>query len=455
MQVIEKSGEGLSRVYGVTVPRADLAERLDARIREMAPKMNLKGFRPGKVPAAHVRKMYGRELMGEIVQQALNESSEKALADARVRPAGQPEIDLDQDTVNQAIQGAGDLAYDVKIEVMPEFEPVDPATLTLTRPTHAPTDPEIEEAVTELVGQNRTYAPKKGKAAKAADGDMLIVDFVGRLDGEAFEGGTASDSELVIGSGRFIPGFEEQLVGAKTAETRMVAVTFPDDYPVDRLRGRAAEFEVTVKEVRAPEAGEADDAFAERLGMENLAQLRDRIRERLAGEYDRVSRFRLKRALLDALDSAHQFDLPPRMVEAEFEAIWSQVDADRKAGKLDEEDAGKSEEDLRADYRRIAERRVRLGLVLAEIGRLRNVQISDTELSQALMAEARRYPGQEQEVFKFYRENPQAAAQMRAPLYEEKVCEALFQAATVVDEEVGREALFADDELPEGYAQQA
>jgi len=305
--------------------------------------------------------------------------------------------------------------------------------------------------VAELVAQNRTYAAKKGKAPKAVDGDMLLVDFVGRLEGEPFEGGTASDSEMVLGSNRFIPGFEEQLVGAKAGETRTLNVTFPDDYPVDRLKGRAAEFEVTVKEVRAAEAGEADDAFAQRMGLENLEQLRERIKERLAGEYAKVSRFRLKRALLDQLDAQHDFALPPRMVEAEFEAIWTQVHADLHAGKLDAEDAAKTHDELRADYRKIAERRVRLGLVLAEMGRVRNVQITDSELSQAMAAEARRYPGQEKEVFDFYRANPQASAQLRAPIYEEKVCEALFEAATVTDEEVGREDLFADDELPEGY----
>lgn len=450
-QVVQKSGEGLSRVYGVTVPAADLAEKLEARIRELAPQMNIKGFRPGKVPAAHVKKMYGRSLMGEIVQQAVDESSQKALSEADVRPAGQPEIDLDQDAVNQAIEGKGDLAYDVKIEVMPDFAPADVSTLKLTRLVHTPSDEEIDSAVSELVSQNRTYETKKGKAPKAADGDMLIIDFIGRIDGEAFQGGTAEDSELVIGSGRFIPGFEEQLTGAKKGETRTITVTFPEDYPVDTLKGRAAEFEVTVKDVRAPQEGEADDEFAKKLGLEDLNALRDAIRGRLADEYGRVSRFRLKRALLDQLDSGHDFALPPRMVEAEFEGIWNQVQTDRQAGRVDEDDAGKSDEELQAEYRKIAERRVRLGLVLAEIGRARNIQVTDAELSQAMMAEARRYPGQEREVLEFYRNTPQAAAQLRAPLYEEKVVDAIFGDAAVEDQEVSREELYADDELPEGF----
>ena len=451
VQIVEKSGEGLSRVFGVVVPKADLAERLDARIREMAPKMNIKGFRPGKVPAAHVRRMYGRDLMGEIVQKAVDESTQEALSKADVRPAGQPEIDIDQDTVNQAIQGSGDLAYEVKLEVMPDFQPADPSEITLTRLVHTPSDEEIDSAVAELAAQNRTYAPKTGKAAKVVDGDMVVADFIGRIDGEPFEGGTAEGSEIIVGSGRFIPGFEEQLVGAKKGETRTVSVTFPEEYPVERLKGRAAEFEVTVQDIRSPEATEADDALAERLGLENLETLRERIKERLAGEYGKMSRFRLKRALLDELDSRHDFPLPPRMVEAEFEAIWNQVQSDRQAGRLDADDAAKSEDDLRIDYRKIAERRVRLGLVLAEMGRTRNVQVSDSELSSAIQAEARRYPGQEREVWDFYQQNPQAAAQLRAPIFEEKVVEALFAAAKVEDREVPREELFADDDLPEGY----
>lgn len=454
IQIVQKSGEGLSRVYGVTVPAADLQAQLETRIRELTPQMNIKGFRPGKVPAAHVKKMYGRSLMGEIVQKAVEESSQRALSDADVRPAGQPEIDLDQDAFNQAIEGKGDLAYDVKLEVMPDFTPVDVKSLKLTRLTHTPTDEEIDSAVKELAEQNRTYETKKGKAPKATDGDMVVADFVGRIDGEAFEGGSAEDSEITIGSGRFIPGFEEQLLGAKTGETRTISVTFPEDYPVDRLKGRGAEFEVTVKDVRAPKDSVADDEFAKRLGLDDLATLREALKGRLEQEYGRVSRFRLKRALLDELDSGHDFPLPPRMVDAEFEAIWNQVQADRAAGRIDEDDAGKSEDDLQAEYRKIAERRVRLGLVLAEIGRARDIQVADSELSQAMMAEARRYPGQEREVLDFYRNNPNAAAQLRAPLYEEKVVDAVFTDASVEDREVSREELYADDELPEGYGRE-
>jgi trigger factor len=454
LQIVEKSGEGLSRVYGVTIPAQDLSEKLEAKIKEIGPQLKLKGFRPGKVPPAHVKRMFGRDLMREIVQEALNESSQQALNDAKVRPAASPEMKLISDP-EAVVKGEQDLAYDIEVEVMPDFEPVDVAGLSLARPVYEPSDGDIDEAMAEILGQNQTYEAKAGKAATAEDGDMVLADFVGRIDGEAFEGGTAEDAEIVIGSGRFIPGFEEQLVGAKAGETRTVSVTFPEEYAVERLKGKAAEFEVTVKEVRGPKAAEADDAFAQRLGLTDLPGLRDAIRRQLAEQYGQASRFKLKRALLDELDKSHDFPLPPRMVEAEFEVIWNQVKADLDAGRLGEEDEGKSEDQLRAEYRKIAERRVRLGLVLAEIGRANNVTVSDAELNQAMMAEARRYPGQERQVFDFYRQNPNASAQLRAPVYEEKVVDLVLGKAKVEDRPVSKDSLLAEDDLPEGYGDEA
>ena len=451
LQIVEKSGEGLSRVYGVTVPAQDLSEKLEAKIREIGPQLRLKGFRPGKVPPAHVKRMFGRDLMREIVQDALTESSQQALNDAKVRPAASPEMKMISDP-EAVVKGEQDLSYDIEVEVMPEFEPIDVAGLSLSRPVYEPTDADIDEALGEIVSQSQTYEAKAGKSAKAEDGDMVVADFVGRIDGDAFEGGTAQDAEIVLGSGRFIPGFEEQLAGARAGDARTVSVTFPDDYAVDRLKGKAAEFEVTVKEVRAPKAAEADDALAQRLGLTDLAGLRDAIRRQLAEQYGQSSRFKLKRALLDELDKRHDFPLPPRMVEAEFEVIWNQVKADLDAGQLGDEDKDKTEDQLRAEYRRIAERRVRLGLVLAEIGRASNVSVSDAELNQAVMAEARRYPGQERQVFDFYKQNPQAAAQLRAPVYEEKVVDLVLGKAQVEDRPVSKDVLLADDDLPEGYA---
>jgi trigger factor len=449
MQVVEKTAEGLSRSYGVTVPAAELGAALDARIAEILPTLKLKGFRPGKVPQAHVRRLYGKALMSEVVEKTLSDTSQKVLNDSQLRIASRPEMKPVSD-MEQVIAGHEDLTYDIEVEVMPDFEPVDVSTLSLERLVYHSSDEELETALAEVVAQNRTFETREeGEAAQ--DGDQLLIDFVGRIDGEAFEGGSATDAEIVLGSGQFIPGFETQLVGAKAGEERTVDVSFPDDYQVDRLKGKAAAFEVTVKEVRAPKAAEADDALAERLGMENLEALKTALRGNLDREYVAASRFKLKRALLDALDTAHDIPLPPRMVQAEFESIWAQVDKDRAEGQLSPEDAGKSDEELQAEYRKIAERRVRLGLVLAEIGRRENVSVTEAELGDAMRAEAMRYGSQAQEIFDLLRRNPDIQTQMRAPLYEEKVVDLIVGRATVTEREVPKEELLREDDLPEGY----
>ena len=445
MQVVEKSAAGLSRVIEVTVPAAELNEKLDARIKEVAPQMKLKGFRPGKVPASHVRKAYGRDLMGEIVNTTLNESSQKALEEAKVRPAAPAEMKLTSD-MDKVVAGEADLAYEMSLEVMPEFTPVDPKTLKLERPVYEATDADIDETLKELASQSKSYEDKTGKTVKAADGDQLTIDFVGKIDGEAFEGGSATDADLVIGSGRFIPGFEEQLKGAKVGDEKVVEVTFPEDYQAAHLAGKAATFDVTVKAIKAEAETKIDDDFAKRLGLEDLEKLKSILKDNLNQQYTNAARFKMKRALLDQLDAGHSFDLPPKMVEAEFDGIWRQVEADKEAGRLPEEDAKKSDKALKEEYRKIAERRVRLGLVLAEIGRANNVGVTDQELNNALMAEARNYPGQERQVLDFYRQNPEAAAQMRAPIYEEKVCELIFGQAEMTDKPISKDELMKEDE---------
>jgi len=450
MQIVEKSGEGLSRVYGVTVPAGELAKRLDARIAEITPRMNLKGFRPGKVPAAHVRRVHGKALMAEVIEQALNETSQKVLDDNKLRPATQPDLKPSSD-MDKVLAGGADLAYDLSVEVMPDFEPIDIAKLKLKRPVYEPTDAEVDEALGELAKQARTYAPRTGKTVKAKDGDQIVMDFVGRIDGEPFEGGSAEGAELVLGSGQFIPGFEEQLVGAKPGDDKTVKVAFPADYQAAHLAGKDAEFEVAVKEVRAPVDSKPDDELAKRLGLSDLAGLREVLTKNLTEQYTRNSRFKLKRALLDELDTKHDFPLPPRMVEAEFAGIWQQVQQDKEKGDLPPEDAKKSEKALKAEYLKIAERRVRLGLVLAEIGRRNNVQITDQELTAAMQREAMQYGAQAQQVFDLYRQNPQAQAQLRAPLYEDKVVELIFGQAKVTDKKVTKDEITAEDDLPEGY----
>ncbi len=445
MQVVEKSNEGLSRVIAVTIPVAELNAKLDAKLKEVAPKMKLKGFRPGKVPMSHVKKTFGRDFMGEIVNDALNTSSQKALDDAKVRPAAPAEMKLTSD-MDKVIAGQEDLAYEMALEVMPDFTPTDVKKLKLERPTYEASDADLDEALTELAGQAKSYEDKKGKAVKAADGDEVTIDFLGKLDGEPFEGGSAEDTQLVIGSNRFIPGFEEQLKGAKVGDETVLNVTFPDDYQAAHLAGKAVTFDVKVKAIKAEAPAVVDEEFAKRIGIESLDKLKELLRANLNQQYVGAARFKLKRALLDALDKAHDFPLPPKMVEAEFDGIWQQVQADKEAGRLPEDDVKKSEKKLKEEYQKIAERRVRLGLVLAEIGRANNVQVTDQELNNAIMAEARNYPGQERQVLDFYRQNPNAAAQMRAPIYEEKVCDLIFDTAKVTDTPITKEELLKEDD---------
>jgi trigger factor len=452
MQIVEKSGEGLSRVYGVTVPMGDLTQKLEARIAEITPTLNIKGFRPGKVPPAHVRRLYGKALMSEVVQQTLTETTQKVLDDNKLRPAGEPALTPEGD-IEAVMDGKADLAYELAVDLMPEFEPVDSATLSLEKPVYAPTDKEVDEAVADLAKQNRSYEPKTGKTVKAKDGDQVVIDFIGRIDGEAFEGGTATDVPLVLGSGQFIPGFEEQLVGAKPDSELTVKVTFPADYQAANLAGKEAEFEVKVKEVKGPVDTVVDDEFATKLGLESLEKLKELVKGNLEEQYAGASRFKLKRALLDQLDTKHDFPLPPKMVEAEFNSIWQQVQQDKEAGSLPPEDAEKSDEQLQKEYRKIAERRVRLGLVLAEIGRANNVQVTEQELNEAIRREAIKYGPQAQQVFNLLRENANAQAQLRAPIFEDKVVDLIVSKAKVKEKKVSKDDLLKEDDLPAGYAE--
>jgi len=450
MQVTQISGEGLSRVYGIKVGADELGAKLEAKILEIAPRMNLRGFRPGKVPPAHVRRIYGKALMGEVVEQTLDETSKQVLEDNGLRIAAQPDL-KPQSNMDEVIAGHEDLSYELNVEVMPDFEPVDPAGLKLERPVYTPSEAEVTEALDELAKQSRTYEPRAGKAAKAQDGDQVTIDFIGRIDGEPFEGGAATDAQLVLGSGQFIPGFEEQLVGHKAGDEVLVRVTFPQAYSVERLKGAAAEFTTQVKEVKAPIEAVADNALAERLGMGDLDALKNALKVNLESQYAGATRMKVKRALLDQLDSAHDFPLPPRMVEAEFAGIWSQVEAEKERGELAPEDAGKSDDELKAEYRKIAARRVRLGLILAEIGRRANVTVNEQELNEAMRQEAMRYGAQAQQIFDLMKDNPNAQAQMRAPIFEEKVVDLILGQAAVTDKQVTKDELMADDDLPEGY----
>ena len=444
MEVTQTKAEGLSRTFAVKVPASELKTKLDERIEEIRPQMKLKGFRPGKVPAAHVRKMFGRDLMGELVNKLVDETNQKALEENELRPAGQPDVQLDAD-MEAVVKGEADLSYHMHIDVMPEFTPAEISTIEITRPVAEVSDEQIDEALGRIAEQNIQYEPR-AKTAKAKDGDAVIIDFVGKVDGVAFEGGTAEQQSVVLGANRFIPGFEEQLLGVKTGEEKELNVTFPEDYPSADLAGKAAVFEVKVSEVRAPKSSEVDDEFAKGLGLEDLEQLKGLVKDQLKAEHDNVSRAKAKRDLLDKLDDAHDFDLPPNMVEQEFSQIWQQLQTEMDAGRVSDEDKAKSEDELKDEYRKISERRVRLGLVLAEIGRIADVRITEQEVNQALIAEARQYPGQEKQVVEFFQKNPNAMAQLRAPIYEDKVVDHILATAKVTDETVTREELFKEED---------
>ena len=445
MQIKELQKEGLSHTYAVTVSKEDLATKLDAKIKEMQPQVSLKGFRPGKVPVGHIRKMFGQSIMKDLVEEVVNETSQQAINDNKIRPAGQPKVDL-RANGEDVTKGEADLEYQLTVESIPDFEPVDPAKLKFTRLKHEADDKEIDEEVLKLAEGQKSYK-KKAKTAKAKKGDAVLIDFVGTVDGTPFEGGAMEGHQLVLGSGSFIPGFEDALIGVKAGDEKDVKVTFPDPYQAEDLAGKDAVFATKVIEVQGEIDAVIDDEFAQKFGVADLEALKAAVKTQYEGQLEMQTRMKLKRAILDELDKKHKFELPPNMVEAEFSNIWTQVQSEKEAGQLDEDDAKKTEKQLEKDYRKFAERRVRLGLVLAEMGQKQEIQITNEEIQQAMIAEARQYPGQEQQVIEFYQKNPQALAQLRAPIYEEKVVDLIIEKAKVTDKKVDKDTLFEEDAM--------
>ncbi|WP_420392057.1 trigger factor [Acuticoccus sp.] len=443
MEVSETRADGLARELKVVVPAATLDERLTAYLDDLRQKVRLKGFRPGKVPMTHLRKMYGRSAMAEVINDVLSESVKDAVGQRDEKPALQPDVDVDEASMKAVIEGKTDLAFAIKYEVLPQIEVSGLDTITIERPVHEASADEVER---ELVGLAENYRDYEPVERPAKDGDRLKIDFVGRIDGEAFEGGLAEGIDIVIGAERFIPGFEEQLAGASAGEARQVTVTFPQDYGAQHLAGREAAFDVTVQEVAEPKLSEVDDAFAQKLGMDDLEALRGALRNQVQSTYDRASRAKVKRALLDALDERFAFEVPQKLVDTEFDTIWRQVERDmaQDGAAFDAEatpDAEGSEAKARAEYRAIASRRVRLGLLLSEVGGKAEVTVSDEEVQRALQERMRQFPGQEREVVEFYRKNPQAVASLRAPIYEDKVVDYLLELISVNNVAVSKEEL--------------
>jgi trigger factor len=440
MQVTETSADGLKREIQVVLAASDLTVRRDERIEELKGQVQIKGFRRGKVPTAHLKKVYGRQLMAEILQTAVEESSQKALEEREERPASQPKIEFPEDeaVMEKVVAGENDLTYSMSYEIIPKFEVVDFSGIELERLTADVEADEVDKAIQQLAERNVSYEACEDAAE---DGFKLTVDFVGKVDGEAFEGGTSEGIELVLGQGGFIPGFSEGLVGAKTGEDRKVEATFPDAYPVEDLKGKTAHFDVTVKEVAKPKMPDIDDEFAKSLGAEDTENLKKMVSEQMEREYGQVSRMKLKRQLLDKLNEAHSFELPPSLVDAEFEAIWTQVTQQMEQAGRTFEDENKSEDELRQQYRDVAERRVRLGLVIGDIGEKNTVEVSQDELRAALLEEARKYPGQERFVYEYYEKTPGAIAQLRAPIFEDKVVDLIVEQAKVSEKKVSVEEL--------------
>ncbi len=445
MQVSETLNEGLKREIKVVVPAGDMKSKLDTRLADMKNKVRLNGFRPGKVPISHLRKLYGKSAMAEIIQETIDGQARDILAERDEKSAQRPQVKMTEDEkeADKILAGDVDFEFSIAYEVLPNIEVADLSKIKIERPVVEVEEAEIKEQVERIAENARTYETKKGKAAK---GDQVTFDYLGKIDGEPFEGGADNDSKLVLGSGNFIPGFEDSMIGMKAGDKDVIKVTFPADYGAAELAGKDAEFDVTIKEVAKPGDLEINDELAKTLGLESVEQLNNVVRDQIVSQYGGQTRQKVKRQLLDALDKGHQFDLPPSMVEQEFDNIWNQITGDlEKAGKTFE-DEDTTEEDARKEYQTLAERRVRLGLLLSEIGESAKVEVSEQELQQALYQHVQQYPGQEQEVFEFFKSNPEALGNLRAPLFEEKVVDHIMELADVTDKTVTKEELMNDDD---------
>jgi trigger factor len=442
MQVTETLSEGLKRQYKVVLAAQDLATKVEGQLAEIQSKAQIKGFRPGKVPVAHLKRLYGRSIMAEVVQEAVNDANRKIIEDNNLRLAGSPKIELpdDQAELQQAFEAKADLSYLVALEVLPSIEIGTFDDIEIERLVADIPEEDVDAAVKNLVDRNRPYAPKEGEAV-AENGDKVTIDFTGTLDGEPFEGGSATDVELVLGAGSFLPGFEDQILGMKPGETRNISVTFPETYSETKLAGKPAQFAVTVKAIAAPGELAADDQFAKGLGFEDLAKMREAVRASFERDSAALARRKWKRELLDALDKKYTFELPPQLVEREFELIWGQAETERKSTGRSFADDGTTEEAERAEYRVIAERRVRLGLALAEIGEGAGLKVSEDEVTQVLFERARNFPGQERQFVEYHRKNPDLMNEIRGPVFEEKVVNHVLAQAKVTDRHVSKDEL--------------
>jgi trigger factor len=453
MQVTETLNEGLKHEFKISVPATDLDAKADAKLIDLKDKVRLNGFRPGKVPVSHLKKVYGRSVMAETIDQTIRDTNTQIFTERGFRLATEPKITMptEEKEVEELLSGKTDLTYTVEIEVVPSIQLADFKSFNVEKPVVDVTDADVDDAIKRIAEQSRPYAAKS-EGAKAESGDRVTINFKGTIDGVAFDGGTGEGIQLVIGSGQFIPGFEDQMIGVGVGETRTVKVSFPKNYASEKLAGQPAEFETTATLIEAPGETTIDDEFAKTLGLESLDKLKEAARERLVAEFAGATRQRVKRALLDRLDESHKFEAPPSLVDEEFNLMWNSIKAEMESSGKTFADENTTEDAAKEEYRKIADRRVRLGLVLSEIGEKNKITVTDEEVSRAVIERARSMPGREKEVWDYYRNNANALAQLRAPIYEDKVVDFILELANVTEKKVSREDLFKDDEADEKSA---
>ena len=449
MQVTETLSDGLKREFKVVVPAAELDAKVNERLDDLKGRVRINGFRPGKVPVAHLKRVYGRSAMAEVIEATVRDANNQIVSERGFKLAADPKVTLptDEGAIEQLIAGKSDLNYTMALEIVPPITLGDFKSIKITKLVADVSDAEVEEGVSRIADQNKPYTARS-EGEKAAKDDRVTISFAGTINGEPFEGGSGDDAVVLIGSNTFIPGFEDQLIGIAQGETRTLKVAFPAHYMKQDLAGKNAEFVVTAKSIEAPGKVTIDDEFAKALGLESIAKLREAVKDRITSEHTAMSRQKLKRALLDDLDKLHKFDPPPTLVEEEFERVWKSVLSELETEGKTFADENTTEDKAKGEYRAIAERRVRLGLVIAEIGEKNNITVTEEELSRAVMERARQFAGQEQRVWDYYRQNPQAVAALRAPIFEEKVVDFLLELASVNEKKVSREELFKEDESP-------
>ena len=447
MQVNETVSDGLKREFQVNVPAADIEAKVDARLDDMKGKVKLNGFRPGKVPMGHLKRLYGRSVAAETVEELIRDTNSQIFTERGFRLATEPKVTMptEQKEVEDILSGKSDLNYTVAIEVVPAIELADFKSFSVEKPVAEVAESDVDEAIKRVADQNRAFNAK-ADGEKAASGDRVTVSFKGTIDGTPFDGGTGEDIQVLIGSNTFIPGFEDQLIGIGAGETRTLKVEFPKNYASETLAGKPAEFETTATKVESPVDTVIDDEFAKTLGLESLDKLKEAAKERLTTEYAGATRQRVKRVLLDRLDETHQFGAPPSLIEEEFKLMWNSIKSEMESTGKSFADENTTEEAAMEEYRKIADRRVRLGLVLSEIGEKNKITVTDDEVSRAVIERARSMPGREKEVWDYYRNNANALAQLRAPIYEDKVVDFILELATVTETKVSREELYKDED---------